>query len=377
MSYTGEDVVEFQSHGGPVVSEWLLGTILAAGARAAAPGEFTLRAFLNDKLDLTQAEAVADLVASGSRAAARAALRSLTGRFSAAVDAIQAKLMRVRVHIEAHLDFPDEDIDPATSAAIHGEMAGLEKSIAELLADARQGVVLRDGLNIAIVGPPNAGKSSLLNRLAGHDAAIVTDVPGTTRDTLRERIVLDGLPVHVVDTAGMRNTDDPIEKEGVRRARLETGRADLVLWLGDVREGLPHIAAGACAALGSEVPYTLVVNKLDLAPDVALPGHVDRVPVIGISALTGAGMEALLRHLKSCAGLTDAAAGTFSARRRHLAAIERAAAALADARTHVPSELELAAEDLRGVQAALGELTGEVSSDDLLGEIFSNFCIGK
>jgi tRNA modification GTPase len=217
----------------------------------------------------------------------------------------------------------------------------------------------------------------LLNRLAGHDAAIVTDVPGTTRDTLRERIVLDGLPVHLVDTAGMRNTDDPIEKEGVRRARLETGRADLVLWLGDVREGLSHIAAAACAALGSEVPYTLVVNKLDLAPDVALPGHVDRVPVIGISALTGAGMEALLRHLKSCAGLTDAAAGTFSARRRHLAAIERAAASLADARTHVPSELELAAEDLRGVQAALGELTGEVSSDDLLGEIFSNFCIGK
>jgi tRNA modification GTPase len=377
MSYTGEDVVEFQSHGGPVVSEWLLGTVLAAGARAAEPGEFTLRAFLNDKLDLAQAEAVADLVASGSRSAARAALRSLTGHFSAAVDAIQVNLMRVRVHIEAHLDFPDEDIDPATSAAILGELAALANHIEELLTNARQGVVLRDGLNIAIVGPPNAGKSSLLNRLAGYDAAIVTDVPGTTRDTLRERIVLDGLPVHVVDTAGMRNTDDPIEKEGVRRARVETGRADFVLWLGDVRDGLPDIAAAARTALGSDVAYTLVVNKIDLAPDAAFPADVDGAPVIGISALTGAGMKALVRHLKSSAGLTDAAAGTFSARRRHLAAIERAGASLADARMHVPSELELAAEDLRGVQAALGELTGEVSSDDLLGEIFSSFCIGK
>jgi len=395
-SYTGEDVVELHAHGGRVVTDALLARAYALGARPAEPGEFTLRAFLNDKVDLLQAEAVADLVASGSLAAARAALRSLDGQFSAQVAALQAALTHLRVKIEAWLDFPDEEIRFDARDECAAALDALLADLASLARAARSGAVLRDGLSVAIAGPPNAGKSSLLNRLAGYDAAIVTDIPGTTRDPLREHLTLDGLPVTVVDTAGLRDSADPVELEGLRRARLEAGRADRVLWVVDVREPLDVALAAASTALG-DAPFTLLRNKVDLADDAAREGAesgsqttgetrstaatsalgADRVPVLAISALTGAGIDALISHLHVIAGYDAAAAGTFSARRRHLAALERAQARLVAARAELDRALELAAEELRAAQAALSELTGELTSDDLLGEIFATFCIGK
>ena len=395
-SYTGEDVVELHAHGGRVITDALLARAYALGARPAEPGEFTLRAFLNDKVDLLQAEAVADLVASGSLAAARAALRSLDGQFSAQVAALQAALTHLRVKIEAWLDFPDEEIRFDARDECAAALDALLADLASLARAARSGAVLRDGLSVAIAGPPNAGKSSLLNRLAGYDAAIVTDIPGTTRDPLREHLTLDGLPVTVVDTAGLRDSADPVELEGLRRARLEAGRADRVLWVVDVREPLDVALAAASTALG-DAPFTLLRNKVDLADDAAREGAesgsqttgetrstaatsalgADRVPVLAISALTGAGIDALISHLHVIAGYDAAAAGTFSARRRHLAALERAQARLVAARAELDRALELAAEELRAAQAALSELTGELTSDDLLGEIFATFCIGK
>ncbi len=387
-SYTGEDVVELHGHGGRVVTDALLAHAYTLGARPAQPGEFTLRAFLNDKLDLLQAEAVADLVASGSLAAARAALRSLDGQFSAQVAALQAALTHLRVKIEAWLDFPDEEIrfDAADECAT--AIDALLGDLAVLARAARSGAVLRDGLSVAIAGPPNAGKSSLLNRLAGYDAAIVTDIPGTTRDPLREHLTLDGLAVTLVDTAGLREAGDKIEQEGLRRARIEVGRADRVLWVVDVREPLEAALAAARANVG-DAPFTLLRNKIDLAPEAATgPDRPSDPPatdmtrrdsavVLSISALTGAGIEALVAHLHSVAGYNAASPGTFSARRRHLASLERARIHLAAARRELDGALELAAEELRGAQNALGELTGELTSDALLGEIFATFCIGK
>ena len=389
-SYTGEDVVELHGHGGRVVTDALLARAYTLGARPAEAGEFTLRAFLNDKLDLLQAEAVADLVASGSVAAARAALRSLDGQFSAQVAALQAALTHLRVKIEAWLDFPDEEIRFDAADECTTAIDALLADLAALARAARSGAALRDGLSVAIAGPPNAGKSSLLNRLAGYDAAIVTDIPGTTRDPLREHLTLDGLAVTIVDTAGLRESGDRIEQEGLRRARLEVGRADRVLWVVDVREPL-EIALAAARANLADAPFTLVRNKIDLAPDAAARAGLetaggsgakgdaaaDSIPVLALSALTGAGIEALIAHLHSVAGYNAAAPGTFSARRRHLAALERARIRLAAARRELDGALELAAEELRGAQAALGELTGELTSDDLLGEIFATFCIGK
>jgi tRNA modification GTPase len=398
-SYTGEDVVELHGHGGRVVTDALLARAYTLGARPAQPGEFTLRAFLHDKLDLLQAEAVADLVASGSVAAARAALRSLDGQFSAQVAALQAALTHLRVKIEAWLDFPEEEIrfDAADECAT--AIDALLADLASLARAARSGAVLRDGLSVAIAGPPNAGKSSLLNRLAGYDAAIVTDIPGTTRDPLREHLTLDGLPITIVDTAGLRESTDPVEQEGLRRARLEAGRADRVLWVVDVREPLDDALAAARANLG-DAPFTLVRNKVDLALEAVAPPTTGRsggsraegattanggadiagaegAPVLAISALTGAGIDGLIAHLHSVAGYDAAAPGTFSARRRHLASLERARVRLVAARQELDKALELAAEELRGAQTALGELTGELTSDDLLGEIFATFCIGK
>jgi tRNA modification GTPase len=389
-SYTGEDVVELHGHGGRVVSDALLAHAYALGARPAEPGEFTLRAFLNDKLDLLQAEAVADLVASGSVAAARAALRSLDGQFSAQVAALQAALTHLRVKIEAWLDFPDEEIRSDAVDECATAIDALLADLATLARAARSGAVLRDGLSVAIAGPPNAGKSSLLNRLAGYDAAIVTDIPGTTRDPLREHLTLDGLPITIVDTAGLRESRDPVEQEGLKRARLEVGRADRVLWVVDVAEPLDAALAAARANVGDS-PFTLLRNKIDLAPHAVAHAATDTAggargvaragaesaPVLAISALTGAGIDALIAHLHSVAGHNAAGLGTFSARRRHLAALERARVRLVAARGELDGALELAAEELRGAQAALGELTGELTSDDLLGEIFATFCIGK
>ncbi len=376
-SFTGEDVVELHCHGGRVVSDALLGAVYGLGARPAEAGEFTLRAFLNDKIDLLQAEAIADLVASGSAQAARAAVRSLEGEFSAAVTQLQHALTSLRVRIEAWLDFPEEELPFDAAPECAAELDDLVARLDALCARARSGRALRDGLSVAIAGAPNAGKSSLLNRLAGYDAAIVTEIPGTTRDALREHLTLDGLPLTVVDTAGMRDTNDPIEREGVRRARLEVARADRLLWVADAREPLTETLAAARVAHAGGGSLTIVANKIDLA-GIAPQARTEKgTAVVYLSALTGTGIDLLVAHLKSSAGLSAETAGTFSARRRHLDALERTRAELGAARTHVDGALELAAEHLRNAQTALSELTGELTSDDLLGEIFATFCIGK
>ncbi len=378
-SFTGEDVVELHGHGGMVISDMLLGSVLRLGARAAEPGEFTLRAFLNDKLDLTQAEGIADLVNSGSREAARAAYRSLDGRFSEQVHDLQASLTALRVQLEAWLDFPDEEfeLDDTTEFA-----RGFDAAIAELetlLSQAREGAVLSNGLTVVIAGPPNAGKSSLMNRLSGYDAAIVTDIPGTTRDALREHLSLDGLPVTVIDTAGLRESANPVELEGMRRAHRALEGADRLVWVTETRADSASQLAEIREVAGEDTAVTVVQNKIDLTADE--PEHLEEngVTVIRLSALTGQGIELLIEHLKAIAGYRSDAAGTFSARARHIDALERAADYIRDARLQLVDTraFELAAEELRSAQAALSEVTGELTSDDLLGEIFSSFCIGK
>ena len=375
-SYTGEDVLELQCHGSPVVVAWLLETLYGHGARAAEPGEFTQRAFLNDKLDLAQAEAVADLITAGSRRAAQAALRSLGGELSTRVASVQQKLTELRVLCEAWLDFPEEDLDAGQAAELAARARSLEAELEALEEHAAQGAVLHDGLCLAIAGEPNAGKSSLLNRLAGHDAAIVTDVPGTTRDAIREHLSLDGIPLEIVDTAGLRPTHDPVEREGVRRARRAIDDADHILWVADIRAGLEAARASAAAALPEGVSFTIVLNKVDLVGNGGPTGSSD-APVLAISALTGEGTGDLVEHLKKLAGWKENVGGTFSARRRHVDALARARAHVARAGPELAKRLEIAAEELRGAQAALGELTGEVTSEDLLGQIFATFCIGK
>ena len=376
-SYTGEDVVEFHGHGGQVVTDWLLQSACEMGARAAGPGEFTLRAFLNDKLDLTQAESIADLIESRSRLASRAAIRSLNGRFSEQIAALQSSLTDLRVSIEAWLNFPDEDLDLAASAELGQRLDSVEQSLVALQAGAAQGAALADGLNIAIAGPPNAGKSSLLNRLAGYDAAIVTETPGTTRDVVKERLLLDGLPVDVVDTAGLRATTDPVEREGIKRAQQALPKADHVLWLADFRDGLRSALASVDRELPAATDLTIVRNKVDLVRDQAALSESAGKTVVALSALTGEGVGLLIEHLKTLAGFSSEVAGAFSARRRHLDALARAQGHIAQARDELPRALEIAAEELRAAQTALSEITGELTSDDLLGEIFSSFCIGK
>ena len=383
-SLTGEDVLELQGHGGPVVLDMLLRHVLALGARQAEPGEFTQRAFLNDKLDLAQAEAIADLIDSGSAQAARAALRSLRGEFSTQVHELTEALLRLRMWVEAAIDFPEEEIDFLADRALGERMDGIRKRFAELGEAARQGALLRDGLTLVIAGRPNAGKSSLLNRLAGYDAAIVTPVPGTTRDVLRERIEIDGLPLHILDTAGLRESPDEVEAEGIRRAHREIGRADRVLFVVDATDPAALAAAEAdIAALPALVPRTVVMNKIDRAGVAArveqgADGSTART-TLWLSATTGEGLELLRAHLKDCVGFHPTGTGALSARARHLDALQRA-------RTHVDEAHrllvdrhagELVAEELTAAQRALGEITGEVSSDDLLGRIFGSFCIGK
>ena len=376
-SFTGEDVVELQAHGGHAVTDALLAAAYALGARAAEPGEFSLRAFLNDRIDLLQAEAIADLIASGSRQAAQAALRSLDGQFSSAVHTLQAALTALRVRIEAWLDFPEEELPFDAAPEYRAELERLATQIQALVARAREGRALRDGLSVAIAGPPNAGKSSLLNQLAGYDAAIVTDVPGTTRDPLREQLSLDGMPVTIVDTAGLRDTADRVEREGVRRTNAEVARADHVLWIADAREPDETAIRSAREALAAGVPFTIVANKIDLVDMPDEERSVEGIAIISLSALTGAGLERLVAHLKKIVGYPTEIAGTFSARRRHLDALARVQTHLAAAGSALAQHLELTAEHLRDAQTALGELTGELTSDDLLGEIFSTFCIGK
>jgi tRNA modification GTPase len=378
-SLTGEDVLELQGHGGPVVLDMLLQRVLELGARQADPGEFTQRAYLNDKLDLAQAEAVADLIDSGSAQAARAALRSLQGEFSARVHELTEALLQLRMWVEAAIDFPEEEIDFLADRALGERMEHIRRRFAELGEAARQGALLRDGLTLVIAGRPNAGKSSLLNRLAGYDAAIVTAIAGTTRDVLRERIEVDGLPLHILDTAGLRESPDEVEAEGIRRAHREIERADRVLFVVDAAD--PEAVAAVeedLAALPTLAPRTVVMNKIDrvgIEPKLE-PGAR---PTAWLSATTGAGLGLLRGHLKDCVGFHPAGSGALSARTRHLDALRRARAHVEDAsRLLVERHAgELVAQELTDAQRALGEITGEVSSDDLLGRIFAGFCIGK
>jgi tRNA modification GTPase len=376
-SYTGEALLELQGHGGAVVLELLIVRALALGCRRARAGEFTERAFLNGKLDLAQAEAVIDLIDAASAAGARAALRSLQGEFSRDVHALVEAITALRVQVEATIDFADEQIDTWSEPGVSGRCAQLDERFAALLASSREGRVLTEGLSVVIAGRPNAGKSTLLNRLAGHEAAIVSEQPGTTRDLLRERILIDGMPLHVVDTAGLRRGGDAIEEEGMRRARAAMALADRVLFLidtpadptaaslVDLREQLP-----------GGIPVTLVFNKCDLLAG-AVPA--DTAGSIHISAVTGSGLEALRAHLKQVAGYTGSEAGALSARARHVEALEAARAHVAAAAHELGQGRapEIIAEELRLAQRQLGLITGEVTADDLLGRIFAEFCVGK
>ncbi len=378
-SLTGEDVLELHGHGGPVVLDQLLRRVLALGARAAEPGEFTQRAFLNEKIDLAQAEAVADLIDSGSAQAARAALRSLQGEFSSRVHALVEAMLQLRMWVEAAIDFPDEEIDFLADRALGERMESIRRQFEELGEAARQGALLRDGLTLVIAGRPNAGKSSLLNRLAGYDAAIVTAIPGTTRDVLRERIEIDGLPLHILDTAGLRESPDEVEAEGIRRAHREIERADRVLFVVDASDPAAVAAVEAdLAALSTSAPSTVVLNKIDQASkEPALEeGAVTRV---WLSAATGVGLDLLRTHLKDCVGFHAAGSGALSARARHLDALRRARGHVEEAHQLLLERHagELVAQELTDAQRALGEITGEVTSDDLLGRIFGSFCIGK
>ena len=383
-SFTGEDVLELQGHGGPVVLDLLLRRCMALGARLARPGEFSERAFLNDKLDLAQAEAIADLIEASSEQAARNALRSLQGEFSKRVHALTESLIQLRIYVEAAIDFPEEEIDFLADGHVLSQLDSVRTDLSTVLREAGQGALLRDGMTVVIAGRPNAGKSSLLNALAGREAAIVTDIAGTTRDVLREHIHIDGMPLHVVDTAGLRDTDDQVERIGVERALKAIGEADRVLLVVD--STAPEAAEPF--ALWPEfleqrpdpARVTLIRNKADLSGEaVALQTSADGHVTLSLSAKSTDGLDLLREHLKACMGYQQTAESGFSARRRHLEALLKAQQYLEHGRNQLTlmGAGELLAEDLRMAQQALGEITGAFSSDDLLGRIFSSFCIGK
>jgi len=379
-SYTGEHVLELQGHGGPVILETLVARCMELGARRARPGEFTERAFHNDKIDLAQAEAVADLIDAGSREAARAAMRSLQGEFSGMVQGLTDALVDLRTYVEAAIDFPEEEVDFLADTELAERLAVVRSHFDGVTAAAGQGRLLRDGLTVVLAGRPNSGKSSLLNRLAGYDAAIVTAVPGTTRDVLRERIDIDGLPLHVLDTAGLRDSDDAVEREGVRRAAAEMTRADRVLFIIDsANDPLGRAFEEELERLPAEVPVTLVFNKIDVATGLAVDDTLSGPPRVHVSALTGAGLGELRAHLKACVSFQSAGNGSISARRRHLEALARARTCVETAARELQQRRagELVAEELRLGQQALEEVTGIFTADDLLGRIFGSFCIGK
>ncbi len=383
-SFTGEDVLELQGHGGPVVLDLLLRRCLELGARQARPGEFSERAFLNDKLDLAQAEAIADLIEASSEQAARNALRSLQGEFSRRVQGLTERLIQLRIYVEAAIDFPEEEIDFLADGHVLRLLDGVRENLSTVLREAGQGALLREGMTVVIAGRPNAGKSSLLNALAGREAAIVTEIAGTTRDVLREHIHIDGMPLHVVDTAGLRDTDDHVEKIGVERALKAIEEADRVLLVVDATaaESADPFTLWPEFLDSRPAPakVTLIRNKADLSGDaVDLQTSADGHVTLNLSARSGEGLELLREHLKACMGYEQTAESSFSARRRHLEALHQASGHLEHGRSQLTlaGAGELLAEDLRHAQQALGEITGAFSSDDLLGRIFSSFCIGK
>ncbi len=381
-SFTGEDVVELQAHGGPVILDWLLRAATQQGARLARPGEFSERAFLNDKLDLTQAEAIADLIDASSEQAARSALHSLQGAFSRRIDELVEALIALRIYVEAAIDFPEEEIDFLSDGKVAGDLDSITQQLEQVFSEARQGALLRDGMNVVIAGRPNAGKSSLLNALSGRDSAIVTHIEGTTRDVLREHIHIDGMPLHVIDTAGLRETPDEVEKIGVERAWKEIHNADRILLLVDSQSTDATDPSEIWPDFVRQLPdpgkLTLIRNKIDLTGEPGGERLADPL-CLALSASTGVGLVELKDHLKNVMGYTDTGESQFTARRRHLDALERARNALSRGRQqlHQHAAGELLAEDLRDAQECLSEITGQFTSDDLLGRIFSSFCIGK
>ncbi|MEE3651628.1 MULTISPECIES: tRNA uridine-5-carboxymethylaminomethyl(34) synthesis GTPase MnmE [unclassified Brenneria] len=383
-SFTGEDVLELQGHGGPVILDILLQRILALpDVRIARPGEFSERAFLNDKLDLAQAEAIADLIDASSEQAARSALNSLQGAFSARINHLVEALTHLRIYVEAAIDFPDEEIDFLSDGKIEGQLNQVMADLDAVRAEAHQGSLLREGMKVVIAGRPNAGKSSLLNALAGREAAIVTDIAGTTRDVLREHIHIDGMPLHIIDTAGLRDANDEVERIGIERAWQEIEQADRVLFMVDgttTQAGEPAaIWPEFMARLPKTLPITVVRNKADITGEPLGIEDVNTYSLIRLSARTGEGIDTLRDHLKQSMGFTSNTEGGFLARRRHLQALEQAAQHLTQGKDQLVSAYagELLAEELRLAQQALSEITGEFTSDDLLGRIFSSFCIGK
>jgi tRNA modification GTPase len=378
-SFTGEHVLELHGHGGPVVMDLLLQRVLSLGARPARPGEFSERAYLHNKLDLAQAEAIADLIESGTAQAARAAVRSLQGDFSRRVAALIEALTRVRIYVEAAIDFPEEEIDFLADDTLQQMLAGLRADFGDMLMRAQQGQLLRDGMTLVIAGRPNAGKSSLLNALSGNEAAIVTAIPGTTRDALREHIQIDGLPLHIIDTAGLHASEDPVEQAGMQRTRQALAQADRVLLVIDDQSGFSAADADILTELPANVPHTRVFNKVDLTERVPGLCSAAAFEAVALSAHSGAGLAELRQHLKHCAGYSEQTDGGFSARRRHLDALQRASQHVAVGIQQLEQQRagELLAEELHQAQRVLGEITGAVSSNDLLGRIFSSFCIGK
>ncbi|MBL0523059.1 MULTISPECIES: tRNA uridine-5-carboxymethylaminomethyl(34) synthesis GTPase MnmE [Aeromonas] len=383
-SFTGEDVLELQGHGGPVIMDMLVRRILQIkGLRPARPGEFSERAFMNDKLDLAQAEAIADLIEASSEQAARSAMHSLQGQFSSKIQQLVESLIRLRIYVEAAIDFPDEEIDFLSDGKVAGDLYAIMADLNAVRGEARQGALLREGMKVVIAGRPNAGKSSLLNALAGRESAIVTEIAGTTRDVLREHIHLDGMPLHIIDTAGLRDTQDKVEQIGIERAWAEIEQADRVLFMVDgtttdavdPREIWPEFVD----RLPKNIGLTVIRNKADLTGEDLAPSEELGHAVYRISAKTELGLPALREHLKACMGFQGNTEGGFMARRRHLDALERAAERLLVAKEQLEVFVagELVAEELRLAQESLSEITGEFSSDDLLGRIFSSFCIGK
>ena len=375
-SYTGEDVLELQAHGGTALMQLLLARCIALGARQAEPGEFTRRAYLNDKIDLAQAEAVADVINASTVEAARSAMRSLSGEFSNSINQMLAKLINLRMYVEACLDFPEEEIDFITQGNVAKKLADIKTELSEVFAKAKQGSLLREGIQVVLIGQPNVGKSSLMNALAGEDIAIVTPIAGTTRDTVKSAIQINGVPLHIIDTAGLRETEDEVEKYGIARTWRATETADIALLMLDTARGITNAEKSILDRLPQEIAKIWVHNKIDVSGETPKTRILNDETHICLSAKTGQGLDLLKSHLLKLAGYQVSGEGVFMARTRHLEALALVNLHLQSAVTQITSA-ELVAEELRLAQESLSSITGEFTPDDLLGEIFSKFCIGK